>query len=412
MRKSLDKHTRALVKFSEPFGTADLEALERLNEKAVRLDGQIAEQNIQIDAILANETLEDLEHQLTSAQAAVRGIQQQKPKWQKKVPDLESLKKDAEAIRDKFVTEVETAEKHRDAAQVALATANEKKTDTAARFDETVKRIQSLRNSLNELSEDGKTDTQRAKEIAKIALRWDAARSALEEVEGKLNTFEHDPRIDLEKLEGLRKSAEEEVKKALGDEKREEGRLEQLSAQGTYSLLVKIEEEVGALTEEVNREQIRADAVRLLYDTVEQCRSKAMAEVGRPVEQAATRTFQRIAGGRLGSIKVGEYFEPASILPQRTEESVSVSSVSGGEKEQIYLATRLALAELLASEERQLVVLDDVLTATDSLRMGRVLRVLEEASEKLQIVILTCHPERYGAFTGAKFIDIEEALRV
>lgn len=412
MRKSLEKHTRTLAKLSEPFGIVDPDVLERLNESAVLLDGQITEQNTQIDAILDGGTLEDLELQFTSTKTAVRGIQQQRPKWQKKLPDLQSLKKNAESIRDKFDAEVEKADKNRNLAQVALATSNEKKIETAARFDETGKYMKSLRNSLNELTDDGKTDTQRGKEIAQIALRWDAARSALEEVEGKLNAFEQDPRVDLEKLEGLRKSAEDEVKRALGDEKREEGRLEQLSAQGTYSLLAKIEEEVADLTEKVDREQIRANAIQLLYDTVEQCRDKAMAATGIPVEQAATRTFQRIAGGRLGSIKVGEKLEPASILPQKTEEMVSISSVSGGEKEQIYLSTRLALAELLASEERQLVVLDDVLIATDSLRMGRVLRVLEEASEKLQIVILTCHPERYGAFTGAKFIDLEEALRV
>jgi uncharacterized protein YhaN len=90
---------------------------------------------------------------------------------------------------------------------------------------------------------------------------------------------------------------------------------------------------------------------------------------------------------------------------------VSIESMSGGEREQIYLATRLALADLLAKGERQLVVLDDVLVATDSGRLARVMRILEEAAQRLQLLILTCHPERYLGLEGARFFDLEEILR-
>ncbi len=411
MRRLVEKHTRKLDKLSEAFGTSDLDVLERLNEAVKKLEAQMAEQNMQIEAILAGDVLEDLEKQLVSSQTTARSIERQKHEWQKKMPDLESLKEDAEAITNKFITEVEAVEQYRDVTHTALAVANEQKIETTTRLDETKKRIQSLHGSLSELTKDGKTDAQREKEIARIALKWDAAKSTLEEVQGKLNVFEHDPRADLEKFEGGRKGAEEAVRKALSDEKREEGRLEQLSAQGTYSALANIEEKIIALSEEVSREQLHADAVKLLYDTMEQCQKKVLAAIERPVEQTATRTLQRIAGRRLGNIKLGEYFEPTSVLPQKTEESVSISSVSGGEKEQIYLATRLALAEVLANEEKQLVVLDDVLMATDPWRLGRVLGVLEETSEKLQIIMLTCHPERYGALKEAKFIDLEEILR-
>ena len=73
----------------------------------------------------------------------------------------------------------------------------------------------------------------------------------------------------------------------------------------------------------------------------------------------------------------------------------------------VYLATRLALAEVLAKDERQLVVLDDVLTATDADRLARIMTILEESAQRLQILILTCHPERYHSLKGANFIDLE-----
>jgi uncharacterized protein YhaN len=55
--------------------------------------------------------------------------------------------------------------------------------------------------------------------------------------------------------------------------------------------------------------------------------------------------------------------------------------------------------------------LDDVLTATDSGRLALVMAILEEAAQRLQILVLTCHPERYRGLEGANFIDLESILR-
>ena len=52
-------------------------------------------------------------------------------------------------------------------------------------------------------------------------------------------------------------------------------------------------------------------------------------------------------------------------------------------------------------------VLDDVLTATDTGRLARVMNVLEEAAQGLQVLILTCHPERYRGLKRAAFFDLE-----
>ena len=70
---------------------------------------------------------------------------------------------------------------------------------------------------------------------------------------------------------------------------------------------------------------------------------------------------------------------------------------------------RLALANVLAKDARQLVVLDDVLNATDAGRLARLLTLLEEMSALLQIVILTCHPERYRGLAEAKFFELQSA---
>ncbi len=165
------------------------------------------------------------------------------------------------------------------------------------------------------------------------------------------------------------------------------------------------------MNREITGEELQMAAIRLLRTTVEQSRNAALAAIAAPVEAAATRTLQRIAGNRLGRVQLGEAFEPTQMTPGIADAPVSIESMSGGEREQIYLATRLALADVLAKGERQLVVLDDVLVATDSGRFARVMRILEEAAQRLQLLILTCHPERYRGLEGARFFDLEVILR-
>ncbi|MFQ3578174.1 MAG: hypothetical protein SNJ52_04085, partial [Verrucomicrobiia bacterium] len=71
----------------------------------------------------------------------------------------------------------------------------------------------------------------------------------------------------------------------------------------------------------------------------------------------------------------------------------------------------LAIARVLAQEERQCFALDDALTATDSARFARMLQCLQESADSLQILIFTCHPERFALLQDAHFIDLVATLK-
>lgn len=411
IRNERDEAARKLNELTIGFGTTDLEELESLRERASDLDKQIAEVEAQVETLLSGYTLERIEQDLAKVTTILEEILEDHPAWKERPPDLEGLVAAAEQVKRSFITAVENAEADWESAQAALAAAREQKTRLGVKLEETEKQAKSLEARVADLTADGRADEERETELKKVALSWDAAKAVLDEIEGKLKAFGEDPRGAVTKLEKQLQSADEAATKALEDEKGEEGRLEHLSAQGPYSTLVQAEEEVATLKGEIAREELRTGAIRLLREMVAQCRAEAVAAVAGPVERVASRTLQRIAGGRLGGVQLGEAFEPAQVLPEVAGTSVPLDSVSGGEREQIYLATRLALAEVLAKDERQLVVLDDVLMATDAGRLARVMTILEEAAQRLQVLILTCHPERYRGLDLAQFVDFEATLR-
>ena len=67
-----------------------------------------------------------------------------------------------------------------------------------------------------------------------------------------------------------------------------------------------------------------------------------------------------------------------------------LQALSSGTGDQLYLAVRLAICDLVLPPEAPL-VLDDALAVFDDERMGAALSLLRELSQKRQILLFTCH---------------------
>ena len=87
-------------------------------------------------------------------------------------------------------------------------------------------------------------------------------------------------------------------------------------------------------------------------------------------------------------------------------------ALSGGMREQLAVLTRLAIAKILAGEDGVVpVILDDSLVWTDDTRFDRMIAALRRASSSLQIIVLTCHRERYVNLGDGLMVDLAAARR-
>ncbi|TLD71602.1 hypothetical protein FEM03_05525 [Phragmitibacter flavus] len=80
-------------------------------------------------------------------------------------------------------------------------------------------------------------------------------------------------------------------------------------------------------------------------------------------------------------------------------------SLSGGAKEQVAAAVRLAMAEILATQHDGCLplVFDDAFAYADPLRVQQMQRMLDLAATRgLQVVVLTCNPGDYAGFGGVE----------
>jgi hypothetical protein len=80
--------------------------------------------------------------------------------------------------------------------------------------------------------------------------------------------------------------------------------------------------------------------------------------------------------------------------------------LSFGTREQISLISRLAYADLLKEADRPtLIIVDDGLVNTDAARLSQMKRILYDAATRHQILLFSCHPERW-ADLGAAARDV------
>jgi uncharacterized protein YhaN len=80
----------------------------------------------------------------------------------------------------------------------------------------------------------------------------------------------------------------------------------------------------------------------------------------------------------------------------RDGQAVSFEQLSHGAQEQAALISRLAYADLLKEAGKPtLIILDDALVHSDLGRLDQMKRVIFDAATRHQVLLFTCHPERW-----------------
>jgi DNA repair exonuclease SbcCD ATPase subunit len=172
------------------------------------------------------------------------------------------------------------------------------------------------------------------------------------------------------------------------------GALESLGSQGLYSQESVLTERIATEERKARAAQDRGWGARLLHDLIEHRKQEATRAVLSPLQDILSGRFAELTGVHTRRVFLDEQLQVCGV-GQREEEIISFDQLSQGAKEQLLLSLRLGVALTLSEQERQSLILDDVLVNTDPVRQERVLDLLQSAARDLQILVLTCHPDRY-----------------
>lgn len=198
------------------------------------------------------------------------------------------------------------------------------------------------------------------------------------------------------------------------------GRL--MGSEGLHPALADAEAAVLEADKALARETLEAEAHRRLRDLFEQNRDNQVQQVMGPIGSRVLSWAQALGLSEYREVRFGDHYLPDAVV-MRNGAGVQPSSLedeSYGTNEQLSLLVRLALGGVLARDEPVVAIFDDPLAHADPIKHRRILDVLRTAAEgnvsllppagRLQILILTCHPDRFDYLTGAHHIDLAKKI--
>lgn len=218
-----------------------------------------------------------------------------------------------------------------------------------------------------------------------------------------------DPEIAQQMLEGA-KARLQNLEKRQAEAKNRitelTGRIE--IAAGAAEKADRAAAELDAAETELARTTRRADAVRLLRETMHTHRDAARARYTAPFNDAI-RNRARVLFGPTVDFNFGDDLT----VTERTVDGVSVplDQLSGGTKEQLAILTRFAIADLVTASGETTpvpVVVDDALGATDPERLARMNSLFSQVGKTSQVLVLTCFPQRFDRVAAARTYSMDE----
>ena len=165
-------------------------------------------------------------------------------------------------------------------------------------------------------------------------------------------------------------------------------------------------DQISRLEEELARQQAEYDALRLSLDALQAANTTLQNRFSPELGRRAAEIFADMTGSTWSHILLDREFHlSAESGSDPTRRSVQL--LSAGTADQLYLAVRLAICEMiLPPEQNPPLILDDALLAFDDARLSTTLDYLTRLCAQRQILLFTCQGREAALLRGRPGVHI------
>jgi uncharacterized protein YhaN len=158
-----------------------------------------------------------------------------------------------------------------------------------------------------------------------------------------------------------------------------------------------VEGRLQALRERYRLHEEQLEVRRLAREVIAQARDEVVADVTSAIGPRLDALLGQLTGGRYGHLELDAAMTPTVTAPA-TGEPLAVpadpadqdASLSCATREQVFLAVRLAIVEMLWSAPGPPLLLDDPLVNFDPDRREAALEVIRATARERQVLLFTC----------------------
>ena len=167
-----------------------------------------------------------------------------------------------------------------------------------------------------------------------------------------------------------------------------------------------LQDQLAQKREQLSSLQTEYDAITLAMDALTQANTTLQNRFSPALGARAAEIFSAITAGRYGKVLLSRDF---SLSAEMAGDPVgrSIRLLSQGAADQLYLAVRLAICDMvLPAEKRVPLILDDALVSFDDDRLRAALDYLLAESEKRQILLFSCQKREMDYLSGRKNVTV------
>lgn len=167
-------------------------------------------------------------------------------------------------------------------------------------------------------------------------------------------------------------------------------------------------DQISRLEEELVRQQAEYDALRLSLDALQAANTTLQNRFSPELGRRAAEIFADMTGSTWSHILLDREFHlSAESGSDPTRRSVQL--LSAGTADQLYLAVRLAICEMiLPPEQNPPLILDDALLTFDDARLSTTLDYLTRLGAQRQILLFTCQGREAALLRGRPGVHITD----
>ena len=171
---------------------------------------------------------------------------------------------------------------------------------------------------------------------------------------------------------------------------------------------VVLESSAALLRKEIAGLEAEYAALQLAREALDDANTTLQSRFSPALGRRTAEIFQELTGGRYTGVVLDRSLrlsaEPAGDTLYR-----DAALLSAGTADQLYLAARLAICDLVLPREKQVpLILDDALANFDDARCAAALRWLRREAERRQILLFTCHSREADFFAGDEGVSIQQ----
>jgi DNA repair exonuclease SbcCD ATPase subunit len=147
------------------------------------------------------------------------------------------------------------------------------------------------------------------------------------------------------------------------------------------------------------RENLRLAAEKMLHDVavlrltsncIDEARQNVLVSALEVLNNRTSDIVSHLTSGRYSRVRFDKSTMRFEIFCEERQKWVAPENgLSLGTSEQVYLAARLALAEVISDNKNSVMILDDPFTNYDEKRLESAMRVIKEISQNRQVLLLT-----------------------